>query len=68
MYRDTVLRKLPQLQVLDEARVSESGNEFYGVVRDTFDPDAELIFLEKPTWSKGSWAVLCRVEMTNSSS
>lgn len=52
MYRDTIIRKLPQLQVLDEARVSEAGNEFYGAVRDTFDPDAEVLFLEAPTWSK----------------
>eukprot|EP00026_Physarum_polycephalum_P006763 Phypoly_transcript_06815.p1 GENE.Phypoly_transcript_06815~~Phypoly_transcript_06815.p1 ORF type:complete len:460 (+),score=56.93 Phypoly_transcript_06815:264-1643(+) len=52
MYRDTVLRKLPQLRVLDEGRVSKEGNEFYGAVRNTFDPDAEMIFVEETTWAR----------------
>lgn len=55
MYRESVLSKLPRLQALDEEHVSTAAEEFYGVIRDSFETDVEppLLFFENYSWSKG---------------
>lgn len=53
LYRDTIMQKIPQLQVLDEVRTTPTADEFYSAVRDTFDLEPEMfIHDEFLNWSK----------------
>ncbi len=52
-YRDSMIEKLPKLEVLDEVNTRTEGGEFYTAIHQSFELEPEMVFVDKYTWSKG---------------